>query len=139
MAVDAILNIYINVAQGLVVYPEIIQNRVRNELPFMATEYILMEAVRRGGDRQELHEKIRNYSMEASKQVKVFGKENNLLDLILSDPAFNLNKHEMESIMAPINFIGRAPQQVDEFIRQYIQPLLSENEDILGYSCELNV
>ncbi|HHU63547.1 MAG TPA: adenylosuccinate lyase [Clostridiales bacterium] len=127
LATDAILNLYINIADNLVVYPKVIKSRIYQELPFMATEHILMEAVKRGGDRQELHERIRRYSIEAAKRVKEEGKENNLLDLIAQDPAFNMDEAEIKEILNPINFIGRAPQQVDKFLDNTIFPLLDKH------------
>ena len=139
LAVDGILNIYINIASGLVVYPKIIEQRIKQELPFMATEYILMEAVKRGGDRQELHEKIRLYSMAAAKRVKECGEENNLLELIAQDPAFRLSEDELDNIMEPGNFTGRAPNQVEEFLSEYIKPILNNNMDSLVYNVELNI
>jgi len=125
LAVDAILNIYINVSGGLVVYPKVIEKHLMEELPFMATENILMEAVKRGGDRQELHERIRIHSMEAGKQVKVEGNKNDLIERIASDSIFNLNLEELKSVLEPMNYIGRAPEQVTDFIEEHINPLLS--------------
>ena len=139
LAVDSILNIYINIVNGLVVYPKIINRHIMEELPFMATEYILMEAVKKGGDRQELHEKIRVYSMEAGIQVKEKGESNNLISLIGSDPAFGFTVDELNRIMNPVNFIGRAPEQVDDFISGYITPILEDNKDSLGIIEELKV
>lgn len=128
LAVDAILNIYINVAEGLVVYPKVIEKHVMDELPFMATENIMMEAAKRGGDRQELHERIRVHSMEAGKQVKVEGKNNDLIDRICADQAFGLTLEEIKSVMDPKNYIGRSPEQVVEFVNEYIKPILEENK-----------
>lgn len=139
LAVDAILNLYINVVDGLVVYPKVIYQHFMREIPFMATENIMMDAVKRGGDRQELHEKIRVYSMQAGKNVKELGLENNLLDLIASDEEFNLSKEELDAIMKPENFVGRAKEQVDEFIAECVKPILDEFSDILGVSVEINV
>ncbi|NLO81937.1 MAG: adenylosuccinate lyase [Clostridiales bacterium] len=139
LAIDAILNIYIKIASGLVVYPKIIEQRIKQELPFMATEYILMEAVKRGGDRQDLHERIRMYSMEAAKRVKEFGERNNLLELIAQDPAFRLSEDELKGIMNPKNFIGRAQNQVDEFLSEYIRPILESNRESLIDNVELKV
>jgi len=139
LAVDAILNLYINVAGGLVVYPKVIERRIMEELPFMATVKILMHAVKRGGDRQELHERIRVHSMEAAKQVKVEGKKNDLIDRIAADKMFNLNVDEIKSILEPKNFIGRAPQQVEEFISEYIQPVLDKNKSDIDVEVELKV
>ncbi len=125
LAVDAILNIYINVADGLVVYPKVIGKHVLEELPFMATENIMMEAVKRGGDRQELHERIRVHSMEAAKQVKLYGNANDLIDRIAGDPLFGMDREAIMSVMDAKNYIGRAPQQVEEFIEEHVLPALS--------------
>ncbi len=130
LGVDAILNILLNVTDpenGLVVYEKIIERRVMAELPFMATENIMMDAVKKGGNRQELHEKIRQYSMQAGARVKREGLDNNLCELIIADPMFMITKEEMDAIMKPENFIGRAPEQVDEFIRDCVQPALDRN------------
>ena len=139
LAVDAILNIMINVVSGLVVYPKVIEAHVMNELPFMATENIMMDAVKAGGDRQELHERIRTLSMEAGKNVKVEGKDNNLLELIAADPAFNLTLEELEKTMDPAKYTGRASIQVDAFLKNVINPMLEENKDLLGMTAEINV
>ncbi|TEB17115.1 Adenylosuccinate lyase [Pelotomaculum sp. FP] len=125
LAVDAILNIYMNVADGLVVYPKVIEKHVMEELPFMATENILMEAVKRGGDRQELHERIRIHSMEAAKQVKLLGNANDLIDRIAGDTVFEMSFDEIMSVMEAKNYIGRAPQQVEEFVNEHVLPVLS--------------
>lgn len=138
LSVDAILNIYINVCDGLVVYPKVIEKHIMEELPFMATENILMEAVKRGGDRQELHERIRVHSMKAGEQVKVYGNKNDLLERIASDPAFNLSMDELVSVLDPKYYIGRSPQQVEEFIADYIKPVLQANR-IADIEIELNV
>jgi adenylosuccinate lyase len=130
LAVDAILNIYINIADGMVVYPKVIEKHILEELPFMATENIMMEAVKRGGDRQELHERIRVHSMEAAKMVKVEGKKNDLIERIAADPAFNLNLDELKSVLEPKNYVGRSPQQVEEFVDEVVKPILEENKDI---------
>ena len=130
LGVDAILNIMLNVTDpenGFVVYDKIIRKRVMAELPFMATENIMMDAVEKGGDRQELHERIRQLSMIAGKRVKQEGLDNNLCDLILADPMFQITKEEMDAIMAPENFIGRCPQQVEEFIANCVKPVLDAN------------
>lgn len=127
LAVDAILNIYINIADGMVVYPKVIEKHIQEELPFMATENIMMEAVKRGGDRQEIHERIRVHSMEAAKKVKQEGKSNDLIERIAADPAFKINLDELKSVLKPENYIGRAPQQVEEFIREYVKPVLDKN------------
>lgn len=139
LAIDAILEIYMNVVDGLVVYPKVIRNRVMSELPFMATEMILMEGVKRGGDRQELHEAIRLHSMEAGKQVKMEGNRNDLIERIIGDDQFMMSEEEILGILAPENFVGRSPEQVTEFIDGYIKPVLEANADILGKSAELNV
>jgi len=130
LAVDAILNIYINIAEGMVVYPKVIEKHILEELPFMATENILMEAVKRGGDRQELHERIRVHSMEAAKKVKAEGQRNDLIERIAQDPAFNLNIDEIRSVLEPKNYIGRAPSQVVEFINEVVKSILEKNKDI---------
>ena len=128
LTVDAILNIYMNVAGGLVVYPRVIEQRILSELPFMATENILMDAVKKGGDRQELHEKIRSHSMAAGRTVKEEGKPNDLIERIVADPAFGLNMDDVQKILKPENFIGRADKQVEEFVAEYVDPILAENE-----------
>ncbi len=137
LACDAILNIMINVTSGMVVYPKIVRRRVMAELPFMATENIMMSAVKKGGNRQELHEKIRQYSMEAGKQVKEEGLDNDLCERILGDPMFMITKEEMDEIMKPENFTGRSSQQVEEFVNELIKPILEENKDILNETFEM--
>ncbi|EGT4909451.1 adenylosuccinate lyase [Clostridioides difficile] len=132
MAADAILEIGINVTDGLVVYENMINKRVNEELPFMATETILMEAVKRGGDRQELHEIIREYSMKAAYRVKHEGKDNNLIELIMNDDSFKMSKEEILSIMDPKNFIGRAPEQVVEFVNEVVEPAIKDYKEDLG-------
>lgn len=139
LAVDSILNLMMNVTGGLVVYEKMIHRRIMQELPFMATENILMEAVMAGGDRQELHEKIRVYSMEAAKRVKEEGLDNNLIDLIENDRDFKMTPEEMRAIMDPKNFIGRSPEQVLEFLEENIYPTLRENMDILNAEVEIRV
>ena len=139
LAIDGILDLCLNVVDGLVVYPKVIEKRLMSELPFMATENIMMDAVKAGGDRQELHEKIRTLSMEAGKNVKVEGKDNNLLDLIAADPAFNLTRKELEKTMDPSKYVGRSKEQVEAFLANHIYPLLEENKDLLGMSAEINV
>ncbi|HHW00036.1 MAG TPA: adenylosuccinate lyase [Clostridiaceae bacterium] len=138
LAVDSILNIYINVADGLVVYPKVIEKHLMDELPFIATENILMEAVKRGGDRQELHERIRIHSMEAGKQVKVEGKKNDLLERIAADEMFGLTLDEIKKLLDPKNFIGRAPEQVEEFINDFVKPVI-ENNEVSDIKVELRV
>ena len=139
LAIDGILDLCLNVVDGLVVYPKVIEKRLMSELPFMATENIMMDAVKAGGDRQELHERIRTLSMEAGKNVKVEGKENNLLDLIASDPAFNLTREELEKTMNPSKYVGRSKEQVEAYLKNYIRPLLEQNKELLGMSAEINV
>lgn len=139
LAVDGILDLCLNVVDGLVVYPKVIEKRLRSELPFMATENIMMDAVKAGGDRQELHEKIRKLSMEAGENVKKKGKENNLLELIAQDPAFHLSLEELEAAMQPSRYIGRAVEQVDKFLKQVVSPILSENKELLGVTAEIKV
>lgn len=139
LAVDAILSLYINVVDGLVVYDKVINQQFMREIPFMATENIMMDAVKKGGDRQDLHGKIRDYSMEAGKTVKLEGKENNLAELIAGDPEFGLTLEEINAVMKPENFIGRAPQQVEDFLKDYVEPVLEKNKDLLGIKVEINV
>lgn len=128
LAVDAILNIYLNVASGLVVYPKVIEKHILDELPFMATENIMMEAVKKGGDRQELHERIRVHSMEAGKQVKLYGQKNDLAERIASDPIFGLTLEEIMEVMKPSDYIGRCVQQVEEFVESVVRPCISNIE-----------
>lgn len=139
LAADAILNIYINVADGLVVYPKVIRQRVMKELPFMATENIMMRAVKKGGDRQQLHEKIRQHSLAAAKRVKEDGMENDLIDRIVADPAFMLNKEEIEGVLTPEHFTGRSAAQVEEFLHDTVNPMLEQNKDLLEKVPELSV
>ena len=139
LAIDGILDLYLNVVDGLVVYPKVIEKRLMSELPFMATENIMMVAVKAGGDRQDLHEKIRTLSMEAGRNVKVEGKENNLLELIAADPSFNLTLEDLQKTMDPSKYTGRAKEQVDAFLKNVVQPVLDENKDLLGLKAEINV
>lgn len=139
LALDGVLNLYINISEGMVVYDKVIKAHVENELPFMATENIMMESVKRGGDRQELHEIIREYSMEATKRVKGEGLSNNLIDNIIKDERFKLSKEEILKIIDPIKFTGRASSQVVEFIEEYVNPILEENEEALSIKSEINV
>ena len=139
LATDGILELYMNITSGLVVYPKVINARLMSELPFMATENIMMDAVKAGGDRQELHERIRELSMEAGRNVKVEGKDNNLLELIAADPAFNLTLDELKKTMDPAKYTGRASVQVDQYLTKVIRPLLEENKGILGVKAEINV
>lgn len=139
LALDGVLNLYMNVSSNMVVYPKVIEAHVKNELPFMATENIIMEAVKRGGDRQELHERIRQHSMEAAKMVKMEGKENDLIQRIIKDDFFNMTENEILSLIDSKKFIGRAPGQVEDFIETQIKPILEENKEILGEEAEINV
>jgi adenylosuccinate lyase len=139
LAVDGILDLYLNVVDGLVVYPKVIERHFMQELPFMATENIMMDAVKAGGDRQELHEKIRTLSMEAGKNVKEKGLENNLLELIAADPAFNMNLEDLKKTMEPSRYVGRSKEQTEEFIAEVIQPILDENKDYLGLKADIKV
>ena len=139
LAIDGILDLCLNVVDGLVVYPKVIEKRLMSELPFMATENIMMDAVKAGGDRQELHERIRELSMEAGKTVKVEGKDNNLLELIAADPAFNLTMEELQKTMDPAKYVGRAPRQVDVFLGKNVKPVLEANKELLGMKAEINV
>lgn len=139
LAADAILDIAINIASGMVVYPKMIERHVRAELPFMATENIMMEAARRGGDRQELHELIRVHAMEAAKKVKLEGLDNDLLERIAADPAFNLSAEDIASLMEASQYVGRAPEQVDEFIAEWIVPIVEEYRDALTMKVDLKV
>ncbi|MCM1188090.1 MAG: adenylosuccinate lyase [bacterium] len=139
LAVDGILDLCLNVVDGLVVYPKVIEKRLRSELPFMATENIMMDAVKAGGNRQELHERIRELSMEAARNVKAEGKENNLLELIAADPAFNMSLEELQKTMEPARYVGRSVEQVDAFLGKVIRPLLEENKALLGVKAQINV
>lgn len=139
LACDGVLDLCLNVVDGLVVYPKVIEKRLRSELPFMATENIMMDAVKNGGNRQDLHEKIRTLSMEAGKTVKVEGKDNNLLELIAADDEFPMGLEELEATMQPDKYVGRAPRQVVKYLEEVIQPILDENKDVLGVKAEINV
>ena len=139
LAIDGILDLYLNVVDGLVVYPKVIEKRLMSELPFMATENIMMDAVKAGGDRQEMHEKIRTLSMEAGKNVKEKGLDNNLLELIANDPSFNMSLEDLQKTMDPSKYVGRSPEQVEEFLRDEIQPILDANKEILGLTATINV
>ena len=139
LATDGILELYNNIADGLVVYPKVIEAQLMAELPFMATENILMDAVKAGGDRQELHERIRTHSMAAAKTVKEEGKPNDLLHRIAEDPAFNISEEEISKIIKPENFTGRAEQQTLDFISEIVKPLLRENSEDIGVKTEINV
>ena len=137
LAVDAILSLYINVISGGTIYPKVMEKHLREELPFMATENILMHGVKNGGDRQQLHEKIRQYSVEVAKNVKMYGGENNLLELILADESFSVKKEDLEKLTDPMQFVGRAPQQTEEFLNAYVYPLLEKNKD--NTDAEINI
>lgn len=139
LATDAILIIWNNILDCMVVYPKVIEKHILDELPFMATEYIIMEGVKHGGDRQELHELIREHSMEAGKQVKIEGKPNDLVERILADPRFNIDKEKLKSVLDPKNFIGFAPVQTEEFLENHVQPILEKYSDLLGMDSDLKV
>ena len=139
LAIDGILDLYLNVADGLKVYPKVIRQHLMAELPFMATENIMMDAVKAGGDRQELHERIRQHSMEAGRMVKEEGMPNDLLERIAADPAFGMTMDQLQAIMKPENFVGRAPQQTMEYLEEVIAPILEENAELLGMTAEINV
>ena len=139
LAIDGILDLCLNVVDGLVVYPKVIEKHMMSELPFMATENIMMDAVKLGGNRQELHERIRELSMEAGRNVKVEGKENNLLELIAADPAFNMSLEDLQKTMEPSRYVGRSKEQGESFLAKVIQPVLKENEELLGVKAEINV
>lgn len=139
LAIDGILDLCMNVVDGLVVYPKVIEKRLMSELPFMATENIMMDAVKAGGDRQELHERIRELSMEAGKNVKEKGLDNNLLELIAADPAFKLSLEDLKAAMEPSRYTGRAKEQVEMFLSEVVYPVLEVNKDLLGMTAEINV
>ena len=139
LAIDGILDLYLNVVDGLVVYPKVIRAHMMRELPFMATENIMMDAVKAGGDRQELHERIRQHSMAAGKVVKEEGRDNDLLERIVADPAFGMTMDQLQAIMKPENFVGRAPEQTKDFIEEYVNPILEAHKDVLGMTAEINV
>ena len=139
LAIDGILDLCMNVVDGLVVYPKVIEKRLMSELPFMVTENIMMDAVKAGGDRQELHERIRELSMEAGKNVKEKGLDNNLLELIAADPAFKLSLEDLKAAMEPSRYTGRAKEQVEMFLSEVVYPVLEVNKDLLGMTAEINV
>ncbi|WP_186430177.1 adenylosuccinate lyase [Clostridium sp. BSD9I1] len=139
LALDGVLNLYLNVSSNMVVYEKVIAKHVNDELPFMATENIIMECVKKGGDRQELHEKIRTHSMEAAHRVKSEGLNNDLLDRIANDSFFNLTKEEILSSVDPNKFIGRAPSQVIDFVEEVVKPILKDNEKLLGLQADIQV
>lgn len=139
LAVDGILSIYINVISGGTLYPKVMEKHLMEELPFMATENILMHGVQQGGDRQELHELIRQYSVEVAKNVKMYGKENNLMELIKADARFKLTKEDADALCDPMKFVGLAPEQTEDYLNNTVYPLLRENADLLGVEAEVNV
>ncbi|MBU3143860.1 adenylosuccinate lyase [Clostridium sp. CF012] len=139
LALDGVLNLYMNIAGNMVVYEKVITAHVNSELPFMATENILMEAVKRGGDRQELHESIRVHSMAAARRVKEEGLNNDLIERIINDDSFKMSKEEILAVIDPIKFIGRAPSQVVDFIEEYVNPILEANKDAIGVETSINV
>ena len=139
LACDAILNIMINVTANPVVYPKVIRQRIMRELPFMASENIMMDAVKKGGNRQELHEKIRTYAMEAGKQVKEEGLENDLIERILADPSFDLKREDIEAVLVPENYTGRSSEQVTEFLAECVKPVLDRYSSLTHESAEINV
>ena len=139
LAIDGILDLCLNVVDGLVVYDKVITKHLMAELPFMATENIMMDAVKNGGNRQELHEKIRTLSMQAGKTVKEEGKENNLLELIAADEEFNLTLEELNAAMEPAKYVGRAPIQVEKFLEKVVKPVLEANKEELGATAEIHV
>ncbi len=139
LAADGILDLYLNITDGLVVYPKVVEADLKKELPFMATENIMMDAVKAGGDRQELHEAIREHSMEAGRQVKMEGRENDLLERIRKDPRFSITDEQIETILDPSKYVGRAPAQTEEFFRDYIDPILARHPEIADIHAEINV
>jgi adenylosuccinate lyase len=139
LAIDGILDLYLNIVDGLVVYDKVIYQHFMNEIPFMATENIMMDGVKAGEDRQKLHEKIRTYSMEAGAVVKKEGKPNDLLERIARDPVFHTTLEQLQARMKPEYYVGRAPQQTEEFISEVIQPVLDANQEVLGLTAEINV
>ena len=139
LALDGVLNLYINIAENMVVYDKVIAAHVNNELPFMATENIIMASVKKGGDRQELHERVRIHSMAAAQRVKGEGLDNDLIQRIKNDPTFNLSSEEIDQIINPRDFVGRAPEQVEEFILEYVKPILDANKECLEIKTDINV
>ena len=139
LALDGVLNLSINIAENMVVYDKVIASHVNRELPFMATENIMMESVKRGGDRQELHERIREHSMAAAQRVKGEGLDNDLIERIINDSTFNLSKEEILGIIDPKKFVGRAPSQVVEFIGEYVDPIIEANKEAIEVHSEINV
>ena len=136
---DGVLDLCLNVVDGLVVYDKVITKHLMSELPFMATENIMMDAVKLGGDRQELHEKIRQLSMEAGANVKQKGLDNNLLELIAADESFGLSLEDLKASMDPSKYTGRAEIQVEKYLKDFVNPVLEANKDVLGVKAEINV
>ena len=139
LGIDAILSLYINIVNGITVYPKMIEKHLQEELPFIATETILMYASKNGGDRQELHEAIRRHSVEAGKQVKLYGKENDLIQRIIDDPIFKISKTEMDEILVPQKFTGRSKEQTEEFLNDCVKPILEANKDLLDFEVNIKV
>ena len=139
LATDGILRLYLNVSEGLVVYPKVIDKHLRAELPFMATENIMMDAVKAGGNRQEIHERLRQLSMEAGRRIKEEGRDNELAELIASDPAFGLSEADINSGLDPSRYVGRAPKQVSEYISEEVAPVLKKNQSLLGEKADINI
>ena len=139
LAIDSILNIMLNITDGLVVYEKVVNQRVMRELPFMATENIMMQAVKKGGNRQELHEALREHSLAASRVIKVEGGENDLIDRIAGDSRFMITKEEIMAVLKPEHYIGRSKEQVEEFLAECVRPVLERNSDVLGEKAELSV
>jgi adenylosuccinate lyase len=139
LAIDAILIIWNNILDGMVIYPKMIEKHIKEELPFMATEYIIMEGVKNGGDRQELHEIIRTHSMEAARQVKMEGKTNDLIERIIADTRVNIDKDKLLQLLNPSNFIGFAPEQTEEFLNQEVSPVLEKYKNLIGINTDLKV
>nr|MCR5354502.1 adenylosuccinate lyase [Lachnospiraceae bacterium] len=139
LATDGVLDLCLNVTDGLKVYDKVITKRLMSELPFMATENIMMDAVKNGGNRQEMHEEIRQLSMQAGANVKENGGDNNLLELIAADPKFGLTLDDLKETMDPSKYVGRAPRQVEVYLREEVQPVLDANKDVLGLTAEINV
>ena len=140
LATDAILSLYINVISGMRVYPEVIRKHLNEELPFMASENILMYCVReKGGDRQELHEAIRQYSVAAAQEIKMYGRPNNLLDQIRKDPLFDLTEEELQTLIDPSTFTGMAEHQCEKFLNEHVKPVLEKYKEYIGVKAEINV
>ena len=139
LAADAILSLYINVISNGTVYPKMMERHLKEELPFIATENILMDCAKRGADRQEMHEAIRQYSVDVAKRIKLNGEDNNLLDLMLHDDRFMLTEADLERILDVRKFVGRAPEQTAEFLQEVALPVLEQNHDLLGVDVKISV